>query len=238
MLREMIARPKTSRNERKTAERGAFEVGNVAPFRGPARHAAAPTSARPVQGSRASPASSRPRSLPSLSRPLGVKLGSSQSRSSPHSSADTTTSSPRVLAATAVTGLPCAGTQRSSWTSTSGSAVPKTSTAPDEQPTQTWRPRWLRAMPRAKTAVSGFATSSEPSLEPLDRLWQRSMRRLLMPASSCQSCTPSMTATTRISAPLQEQSFASKTLTGFWRKGRLRLLPLLRSTMDTSSPWQ
>jgi hypothetical protein len=31
-LREMIARPKISRNERKTAEIGAFEVGNVAPF--------------------------------------------------------------------------------------------------------------------------------------------------------------------------------------------------------------
>ena len=31
-LREMIARPKISRNERKTTEIGAFEVGNFAPF--------------------------------------------------------------------------------------------------------------------------------------------------------------------------------------------------------------
>jgi hypothetical protein len=31
-FREMIARPKISRNERKTAERGAFEVGNFAPL--------------------------------------------------------------------------------------------------------------------------------------------------------------------------------------------------------------
>ena len=31
-LREMIARPKISRNEQKTAEKGAFEVGNFAPF--------------------------------------------------------------------------------------------------------------------------------------------------------------------------------------------------------------
>jgi hypothetical protein len=36
-LREMIARPKISRNERKTAEIGAFEVGNVAPLCCPGR---------------------------------------------------------------------------------------------------------------------------------------------------------------------------------------------------------
>ena len=34
-LREMIARPKIGRNERKTTEIGAFEVGNVAPFSRP-----------------------------------------------------------------------------------------------------------------------------------------------------------------------------------------------------------
>jgi len=33
----MIARPKISRNERKTTERGAFEVGNFAPFSCPGR---------------------------------------------------------------------------------------------------------------------------------------------------------------------------------------------------------
>merc|ERR1712091_123924 len=36
-LREMIARPKISRNERKTTEIGAFEVGNFAPFCCPGR---------------------------------------------------------------------------------------------------------------------------------------------------------------------------------------------------------
>ena len=37
VLREMIARPKVSRNERKTTEIGAFEVGNFAPFSCPGR---------------------------------------------------------------------------------------------------------------------------------------------------------------------------------------------------------
>ena len=36
-FREMIARPKISRNERKTTELGAFEVGNFAPFSCPGR---------------------------------------------------------------------------------------------------------------------------------------------------------------------------------------------------------
>jgi hypothetical protein len=36
-LREMIARPKISRNERKTTETGAFEVGNFAPLSCPGR---------------------------------------------------------------------------------------------------------------------------------------------------------------------------------------------------------
>ena len=35
----MIARPKISRNERKTTEIGAFEVGNFAPFCCPGEHA-------------------------------------------------------------------------------------------------------------------------------------------------------------------------------------------------------
>jgi hypothetical protein len=39
----MIARPKISRNEWKTAEIGAFEVGNFAPFSCPARNASAET---------------------------------------------------------------------------------------------------------------------------------------------------------------------------------------------------
>ena len=45
-LRAMIARPNISRNERKTAERGAFEVGHVAPF---CRPGAARSSTRPAR---------------------------------------------------------------------------------------------------------------------------------------------------------------------------------------------
>ena len=50
-LREMIARPKLSRNERKTTERGAFEVRNVAPFCCPGT--ATPTSTSASGASRA-----------------------------------------------------------------------------------------------------------------------------------------------------------------------------------------
>ena len=46
-LREMIARPKISRNEWKTAERGAFEVGNVAPFSRTACDESAPPARSP-----------------------------------------------------------------------------------------------------------------------------------------------------------------------------------------------
>ena len=45
-LREMIARPKISRNEWKTTEIGAFEVGNFAPFSCPGGSSATPASAR------------------------------------------------------------------------------------------------------------------------------------------------------------------------------------------------
>ena len=73
----MIARPKISRNERNTAERGAFEVGSFAPFsrpgppgsRGPrASRACASTSTRPSTGTApTSPRRSSPRRGPSSS---------------------------------------------------------------------------------------------------------------------------------------------------------------------------
>ena len=73
----MIARPKISRNERNTAERGAFEVGNFAPFsrpgppgsRGPrASRVCASTSTRPsTRTAPTSPRRSSPRRGPSSS---------------------------------------------------------------------------------------------------------------------------------------------------------------------------
>ena len=66
-----------------------------------------------VHGSSCSAVSRMPRSFPSLALPLGVKDGSAQRRTSPCSSALTTTSSPLDDAATAVTGVECAGTHRS-----------------------------------------------------------------------------------------------------------------------------
>ena len=66
-LRGMIARPKISRNERKTTERGAFEVGHVAPFCCPGRRRSVATATTPPRrgGSWAGPwtrrgASTRP----------------------------------------------------------------------------------------------------------------------------------------------------------------------------------
>jgi len=57
-LREMIARPKISRCERKTTERGAFDVGNFAPFRCPGRSSTRGTSSGASAPTRASSSAS------------------------------------------------------------------------------------------------------------------------------------------------------------------------------------
>ena len=66
-FREMIARPKISRNEWKPAERGAFEVGNFAPLSCPGRRRrSTATSRRSGASSRCSPC---PRASTTSSRP-------------------------------------------------------------------------------------------------------------------------------------------------------------------------
>ena len=106
---------------------------------------------------------------PSLRFPRGVNDGSSQSRISPSSSALTTTSSPLGEAARAVTGAPCAGTHRSSWTCAGdrerlrGAPLPRSlgPSVADERP---WRrsarrPRAVRCL----SAVERRATHVEVS---------------------------------------------------------------------------
>ena len=69
-LREMIARPKISRNERETTERGAFDVGNFAPFSCPGTTTSSSATAR-----------STPRRAPCPSGPACTS-GASRSASS------------------------------------------------------------------------------------------------------------------------------------------------------------